>query len=110
MSATDDPRVVSTTGMPADRDGEGAAVGIPPVDKPYDPLRLCIFTTIALLGWLAGPYALLVFAVVGFVGYLRARRAGLRMSKCFLRDTRLVLLYLGALAVLAAWAVVRSLT
>jgi hypothetical protein len=23
---------------------------------PYDPLRLCVFATIALLGWLLGPY------------------------------------------------------
>lgn len=69
--------------------------------QPYDPLRLCIFATIALLGWLLGPVALLVFAGVGFAGYWRARRAGLTRSKCFLRDTRLVLAYLGLLAVAA---------
>lgn len=108
MSATEDPRIVSTSGMPGDRGDDGAPLA-PAADPPYDPLRLCIFTTVALLGWLAGPYALLVFAVAGFTGYLRARRAGLRMSRCFLRDTRLVLLYLGALALLAAWGVVRTL-
>lgn len=69
----------------------------------YDPLRLCIFATVALLGWVAGPFALLLFAGLGFVGYARARRAGLTRSKCFLRDTRLVLGYLGVL-VLAAGA------
>jgi hypothetical protein len=63
---------------------------------------LCIFATIALLGWGLGPFALLFFAGLGFVGYLRARRAGLTRSKCFLRDTRLVLAYLGALIVAAA--------
>ena len=42
---------------------------------PYDPLRLCVFATIALLGWLLGPCALLVFAVLGFVGYTRAGAA-----------------------------------
>jgi hypothetical protein len=66
---------------------------------PYDPLRLCIFATIALLGWLLGPVALLGFAVLGLVGYGRAYRAGLTRSKCFLRDVRLVLGYLALLAV-----------
>ncbi len=71
-------------------------------DEVYDPLRLCIFATIALLGWALGPFALLFFATLGVVGYVKARRAGLRRSKCFLRDTRLVLGYLGLLAVAAA--------
>ena len=65
---------------------------------PYDPLRLCIFATIALLGWLLGPIALLGFAVLGLVGYTKAYRAGLTRSKCFLRDTRLVIGYLALLA------------
>ncbi|BCW75023.1 hypothetical protein [Arthrobacter sp. NicSoilB11] len=64
---------------------------------PFDPLRLCIFATVALLGWLAGPVALSVFAAIGFIGYWKARRRGLMKSKCYLRDTRLVLSYLGVL-------------
>jgi hypothetical protein len=63
--------------------------------KPYDPLRLCIYATIALLAWVLGPLAVVAFAGLGFAGYWRARRAGLTRSKCFLRDTRLVLTYLG---------------
>ena len=84
----------------------------PPVSPPpvsgaeptevYDPLRLCIFATIALLGWALGPFALLFFAGLGFLGYVKARRAGLSRSKCVLRDTRLVLGYLGLLMVAAA--------
>ncbi|MFN8078454.1 MAG: hypothetical protein U0Q19_02720 [Kineosporiaceae bacterium] len=66
---------------------------------PFDPLRLCIFATIALLGWIGGPVTLLGFAVLGLVGYTRAWRAGLTRSRCFLRDIRLVLAYLSALAV-----------
>lgn len=62
---------------------------------PYDPLRLCVYATIALLAWILGPVAVVGFAVLGFVGYWRARRAGLKRSKCVLRDTRLVLTYLG---------------
>lgn len=73
----------------------------PVAEVPYDPLKLCIFATVALLGWALGPLALLWFAGLGFVGYWRARRAGLTRSRCWLRDTRLVLAYLGLLVVAA---------
>lgn len=81
-------------GSPAPDDGQAT-------DATFDPLRLCIFATVALLGWLLGPFALLWFAGMGFLGYARARRAGLTRSRCLLRDTRLVLLYLGLLVVAA---------
>ncbi|WP_220457965.1 MULTISPECIES: hypothetical protein [unclassified Actinotalea] len=77
---------------------------------PPDPLRLCVFATVALLGWVLGPWALLGFAVLAIVGYARARRAGLLRSRCKLGDTRLVLLYLTLLAGAAATAIVLSLT
>jgi len=73
----------------------GDAVGV------FDPLRLCIFSTVALLTWIFGPFAVLAFAVLGLAGYVRAHRAGLRRSRCYLRDVRLVLAYLGTLAVVA---------
>jgi hypothetical protein len=73
-----------------------------PAEPPFDPLRLCVFATVALLGWLLGPFALLGFAVLAIVGYAKARRAGLLRSKCKLGDTRLVLLYLAVLAAVAA--------
>ncbi|HTE74820.1 MAG TPA: hypothetical protein VK640_16710 [Actinomycetes bacterium] len=69
----------------------------------YDPLRLCVFTTVALLTWLIGPAVVVAFAALGFTGYVRARGAGLTRSKCLLRDTRLVLGYL-ALVGLSALA------
>jgi hypothetical protein len=76
---------------------------------PADPLRLCIFATVALLAWLFGPLALTFFAVLGVVGYTKARRAGLLRSRCLLGDTRNVLAYLVALALVgltgAVWAV-----
>lgn len=75
---------------------------VPPT--PADPLRLCIFATVAVLGWLLGPLALVFFAGLGFLGYLRARRAGLLASRCKLGDTRLVLAYLGLLVVAGALA------
>ena len=67
----------------------------------YDPLRLCILTTVALLTWLLGPVVVAGFAALGFVGYLRARRAGLTTSQCILRDTRLVLAYLAVVGLVA---------
>jgi hypothetical protein len=77
------------------------------MNAPYDPLRLCVYATVALLAWVFGPVVVLGFAALGFAGYWRARRAGLTRSKCVLRDTRLVLTYLGLLAVAglvgAAW-------
>jgi hypothetical protein len=76
----------------------------------HDPLRLCIFATVALLGWLLGPVALLLFAGLGFAGYWRARRAGLTRSQCFLRDTRLVLGYLFVLVAAAAVGIYLQLT
>jgi hypothetical protein len=69
-----------------------------PAPVPYDPLRLCVYATIALLAWILGPVAVVGFAALGFAGYWRARRAGLTRSRCVLRDTRLVLTYLAALA------------
>lgn len=77
-------------------DGESAA---------FDPLKLCIFATISLLTWVFGPVAVAVFAGLGLAGYLKARRAGLTRSKCYLRDTRWVLTYLGALLAAAVAAV-----
>ncbi len=70
-------------------------------NTPFDPLRLCIFATVALLGWALGPFALLFFAGLGFTGYWKARQAGLTRSHCLLRDTRLVLAYLAVLVVAA---------
>ena len=77
-----------------------------PDAAPFDPLRLCIFATIAILGWLFGPLAVVVFAGVGFAGYWKARRAGLTRSKCYLRDTRLVLAYLFMLAAAGVFGLV----
>lgn len=77
------------------------AAALPEATAPFDPLRLCIFATVALLGWALGPFALLFFAGLGFTGYWKARQAGLTRSRCLLRDTRLVLTYLAVLAAAA---------
>ncbi|MGI5244777.1 hypothetical protein [Dactylosporangium sp. CA-139066] len=81
----------------------GAAA--PAASAPYDPLRLCIYATIAALAWLLGPVAVVGFALLGFAGYVRARRKGLTRSKCVLRDTRLVLAYLAVLALAGTAAI-----
>lgn len=89
---------VSAAGVGSGVAGGGGAAGSAGV---ADPLKLCVYATIALLAWVFGPLALLAFALIGLVGYWRAWRAGLRRSKCVLRDTRLVLAYLALLAVAA---------
>ncbi|MEE6169440.1 MULTISPECIES: hypothetical protein [unclassified Mycolicibacterium] len=78
-------------------------------NEPYDPLRLCVYATVALLAWLLGPAMVAVFAGLGLIGYIRARRAGLQHSKCALRDTRLVIAYLGVIALVAVAATVNNL-
>lgn len=80
--------------------GAGSAKG--PV---YDPLRLCVYATVALLAWLLGPWAVLGFALLGLIGYVRARRAGLLRSACVLRDTRLIIGYLALLGIGAVTAI-----
>ncbi|MBM6399616.1 hypothetical protein [Phycicoccus sonneratiae] len=79
-----------------------------PHGGPDDPLRLCVFATVSLLGWLLGPFAVLVFAGTGAAGYVSARRAGLLRSRCKLGDTRLVIAYLVGLGALAAVFAVRT--
>ncbi|GAB1694631.1 hypothetical protein [Krasilnikovia sp. M28-CT-15] len=72
------------------------------MSTPHDPLRLCVYATVAALTWIAGPVAVTAFAVLAFAGYLRAHRQGLRRSACVLRDVRLVLAYLAVLAAAGA--------
>ncbi len=78
------------------------SVGNPPA--PFDPLRLCVYATVALIACLLGPIALLAFSSLAIAGYAKARRTGLLRSRCKIGDTRRVLVYLSALAVLAAVA------
>lgn len=71
-----------------------------PVAEPkpelFDPLRLCIYTTIGVLSWLLTPYVVSAFfSGVALFAYFKARRRGLVRSKCKLGDTRLVMAYLG---------------
>jgi hypothetical protein len=67
-----------------------------------------VFATVSLLTWALGPVVLLVFAGAGLCAYGRAWCRGRRRSRCLLRDTRLVLLYLGVIGVVAATATVRG--
>lgn len=110
MSSDSDARRIASGPLPSQL--VRARHGIQPdtgshshADRPFDPLRLCIFATIALLGWLTGPVALAMFAAIGFIGYWKARRKGLKKSNCYLRDTRLVLGYLGILLGAGLWGI-----
>lgn len=76
--------------------------------QPFDPLRLCIYTTVALLGWLLGPFSVIWFAVLGLAGYWRAHQAGLTRTRCALGDVRIVLAYLFAIAAIAVYVALRT--
>lgn len=74
-----------------------------------DPLRLCVFTTIAVLAWLLTPPLVVVWmATLGLLGYVRAYRKGLTRSSCILRDVRLILLYLSLSWAAGAYFTIRS--
>ena len=94
------------TATPRDSSAPGDAPG-PMLVTQYDPLRLCIYTTIAIIAWIVTPpLAVAGFGTIGVVGYWRARRRGLVSSRCLLGDTRIVIAYLGlAAAAGAAWTI-----
>ena len=71
-------------------------------DHQFDPLQLCIYTTIGIVAWLVTPAVVVaVFGAIGFIAYVRARRRGLAQSRCKLGDTRLVIAYLAIAASVA---------
>lgn len=74
-----------------------------------DPLKYCVWTTVALLSWVLTPAAMVAFfGIQGVLAYRRSWKAGLRKSDCLLRDPRLVMAYLGLLALAGAgWTVWR---
>ena len=80
--------------------GEAARAASDPAAGDPRSLSLCVYTTVALLAWLLTPALIAaVFGTVGFHAYWKAWRAGLRRSDCILREPRLVMLYLGLVAV-----------
>ena len=81
----------------------------PGTTTTFDPLRLCIYSTIALLAWLLTPAVVVAgFSGIALAAYWQARRAGLVRSRCKLGDTRLVMTYLGLLFVAGAGYTVYS--
>ncbi len=75
--------------------------------KQYDPLQLCIYTTIGIISWLITPaLTVAIFGTIGVLGYAQARRRGLAKSRCKLGDTRLVIAYLAIAATIGAAATI----
>ena len=73
-----------------------------------DPLRLCVFTTVALLTWLVGAPVVAVMSGLALRAYARTWREGARHSRCILGDVRLVMAYLAvAFVASATWTVWR---
>jgi hypothetical protein len=114
MSTTGDASPVPPSADRAPRAsvlGAGAAPSdaAPGQEAPFDPLRLCIFTTIAILAWILTPPLVVVWmSTLGLIGYVKAYRAGLTTSRCYLRDVRLVLAYLGTAWLVGAVFTVRA--
>jgi hypothetical protein len=80
----------------------------PPMARAtFDPLRFCVYTTIALLAWLvSAPVMMMVMSALGLWAYGRAIRGGLTRTKCVLKSPRLVLGYLSLVLVAGATALV----
>jgi hypothetical protein len=73
---------------------QASSASTPP--STFDPIRFCVYTTVALLAWLVSPPVMVMaMSGLGLWAYWRAMRGGLTRSKCVLRNPRLVLLYLG---------------
>ncbi len=73
-------------------------IGLGREDAPptFDPVRYCVFTTIAVIAWIVTPPAAVLWtSSLGLWAYARAWRAGVRRSRCVLGDVRLVVAYLG---------------
>ena len=76
----------------------------------FDPIRFCVFTTVALMAWgLGPPFVVTLMSGLGLWAYAQAWRRGLRTSKCVLRDARLVMGYLGAAFVVGLVFTVRGI-
>ena len=90
--------------------GTGGLPQPPGTEPVFDPLRLCIFTTIAILAWLLTPPLVVVWmSTLALIAYWKAHRAGLTRSRCYLRDVRLVLAYLSVAWILGVVFTVREL-
>jgi len=95
--------------------GYSAIDGAPPVPSAphasFDPLRFCVYTTVALLAWLvSAPVMMMAMSALGLWTYGRAIRGGLTRTKCVLRNPRLVLGYLALVFVAGAAALGWRLT
>lgn len=65
---------------------------------------------IALLAWVLSPPVVVVWmATLGLIGYVKAYRAGLARSRCYLRDVRLVLAYLSIAWLAGAYFTVKEI-
>jgi hypothetical protein len=80
------------------------------VPAGIDPLRFCVFTTVALLAWLLGaPAVVMAMSAMGLSAYGRAVHGGLAQTRCILRHPKLVLGYLALAFVAAAAALANTL-
>lgn len=80
----------------------------PPI---FDPIRYCVFTTVALIAWaFSAPAAVVLTSGMGLWAYAAAYRKGLRRSACVLGDIRIVMGYLAIAFVAGVIALAISVT
>jgi hypothetical protein len=77
---------------------------------PFDPVRFCVLTTVAIIAWIIGaPATIMLMSALGLWAYRVAMRAGLTETRCYLKRPALAMGYLAAAFIVAAGFLLQQL-